>query len=133
MNGKLDLRVLCCVIPKIKELLSHIKRGSILITRNGCWTRNNFSDNYSRVGPDKIGIHRISASLFLNHIINGPFLACHTCDNKPCFNPIHLFEGTYEDNANDSVLKNRHRWAKNPTSKVDTKDFVEWLNFNGTS
>lgn len=33
------------------------------------------------------------------------FLICHSCDNKLCVNPDHLFLGTYKDNWQDAVNK----------------------------
>lgn len=37
----------------------------------------------------------------------GDRMACHTCDNRKCINPAHLFAGTRIDNMQDCVQKNR--------------------------
>jgi hypothetical protein len=38
--------------------------------------------------------------------------ALHTCDNPPCCNPNHLYEGTMADNARDRDERGRAGWQK---------------------
>lgn len=60
---------------------------------------------------------------------------CHTCDNRKCTNPEHLWLGTPLENNDDKVKKKRHGWgygdtpklkgSKNPFSKLNEKDVKE--------
>lgn len=36
----------------------------------------------------------------------------HTCDNRPCCRPDHLFEGTQADNVKDMISKGRAGWQR---------------------
>jgi hypothetical protein len=54
-------------------------------------------------------VHRVSFKHFIED--PGALEVLHSCDNPPCFNPLHLFKGTQADNLEDMWSKSR---GKNP-------------------
>ena len=59
---------------------------------------------------------------------NGPIPTgmkiCHHCDNPPCYEIIHLFVGTDDDNMKDKVSKNRQSRGENHGNRYLTEEDV---------
>lgn len=87
----------------------------------GCWNFTgavHTNNGYGCIGKDgkKVYAHRFSYELHKGSIPAG-MLVCHTCDNRRCVNPDHLWLGTYQDNISDMVAKGRHRNAYTKEAK----------------
>jgi len=76
---------------------------------NDCWewphsrnVRSGYGQLACRIDGKQIVFtaHRVSFAVFNGSIQPGK-LVCHTCDNRGCFNPKHLYQGTLSDNTRD--------------------------------
>jgi hypothetical protein len=106
---------------------------------NGCWlwTGAIGSRGYgvfsSKLIPSKRA-HRFSFAAFVEPIKKGNVI-CHRCDNPPCVNPEHLFQGTHAENMLDAIQKGRltgpsevARKPRTERSKARTKEIEHLRN-----
>ncbi len=82
---------------------------------NGCWE---WTGSVSSTGYGQLAIYRKPVKAHrMSVILDGRdptgMLVCHTCDNRTCVNPDHLFIGTFKDNHADMMKKQRHVFPKN--------------------
>jgi len=86
--------------PELGECLEW--RGATLPKGYGRVRQGNRTRIVSQVALEK----KLGRPLLPNHY------ALHRCDNPPCFNPNHLFEGTLEENYDDMTTKGRAYWQR---------------------
>ncbi len=97
-----------------QRLLSNIE-----INSNGCWNWEGFiaPSGYGKITAIRLGVqstHRLSWLIHKGKIPDGRWVL-HTCDNKKCCNPDHLYLGTVKENVKDAM--ERGQFPKGPNKK----------------
>jgi len=100
---------------------------------DACWEwSGSFKDGYGTIKKHKKNYlaHRFSWEQSFGPIPNGLYV-CHSCDNRQCTKPGHLFLGTHKDNMADMIGKKRNRGAtgENNRSAVLNEELVAIIKY----
>jgi hypothetical protein len=90
------------------------------------WTGAKSKDGYGqrRIDGKVHYVHRLSFESFHGRKPVG--VIRHKCDNRACYNPEHLVEGTKKQNSQDMVERDRHtRGERHINSKLRASQVLE--------
>jgi RNA polymerase subunit RPABC4/transcription elongation factor Spt4 len=111
----------------MQDTASKIKQRIRINKTTGCheWQKGLDGNGYGKMYVEgrTRAAHRVSYEVFTGPIPQGS-MVLHSCDNRKCVNPQHLWLGNAADNMRDKAEKGRGVWDQGTdiwNSKIDNK------------
>lgn len=96
--------------PEEARLLRRMLRNT-RFEENGCYVRTagRGKGGYGQisVNGETRRVTRVAMWLFAEMPLMGELPVLHRCDNPPCWNPDHIYVGTYSENTRDALKRGR--------------------------
>lgn len=120
----------CNILANIKISKTDCWEWQKCITPSGYAAVKDLDERTQKKGNSQknILVHRLSYMIFKGEIPKNKFV-CHSCDNRVCCNPNHLWLGSHKDNSRDALKKGRlnlsgltyrlTKGGKSPSSKLE--------------
>lgn len=99
--------------PTAAAIIGLKERFATYVAKRGpddCWPWQGSRSRRTGYGGFRVGYRTARAHVAAFVIASGSLpagIVCHTCDNPPCCNPAHLYDGTDQTNADDRVARGR--------------------------
>lgn len=110
------------------SLDARLRKIGWTVTDSGCWEWNGYRDPYNygkiTIRQRTTPASRIAFEAWVKAPEPGMDI-CHRCDNPPCINPSHLFEGSRAVNVHDAINKRRHSHGERHTHKLTDEQVQE--------
>lgn len=118
LYGRFDMNSLSFLTPEQRESLERRFWAKVDKSHeNGCWNwiASTYGTGYGTIQvyrtdgkPVNCGSHRVSFMLNGDIPEESPWIL-HTCDNRLCVNPAHLYAGTPKQNMADMFARGRQQ------------------------